>query len=139
MAEGSYRQLQMSGIDFANVLGSVQQEETRIESEIDDSNYNSYHKNGFDHCGSSESIMSYKHNGAGTEPNEDVEYRYFGRVAKSVYASYFSSIGSTLKTLFCLFALVVTQVLMTGSDYWICFWWVLRGDRVVFVFSTRES
>jgi len=126
LIEGSYQELQASGIDFTKPLGPSK--ETKPECDIE--GYGNKKRNSLGHdlsvCGSSESIQSIvdgnKANGAVAEPNEEAEYHSFGHVTRSVYVSYMSASGSTRKILFCLFMFVVTQVLVTGGDYWICFW-----------------
>jgi len=122
LVEGTYKELQSHGVDFAKLLGSS--DETAVESTGDNRCDGS---NGFGRLhGSTESISSLadesKTNGTLSQPREDAECRSFGRVAKNVYASYLSATGSTYKLSFCLLMYIVTQVLITGSDYWISFW-----------------
>lgn len=77
--------------------------------------------------GSTESISSCvdenKLNGILTKPKEETECHSYGHVKKSDYISYFFAGGSTCKVLFCLLLYILTQVLITGGDYWICFWY----------------
>lgn len=46
----------------------------------------------------------------------------FRAVPKDVYISYFLAGGSKLKVLLFLFVHTLSQVLTTGSDYWINYW-----------------
>lgn len=124
----SYQELKASGFDFAKLIGSS--EDVTTVSDIDDSNK---------HCknidtpiiisprASNESIYSYvgdtKFNGVLAEPKEVIEFHSYGNVKKSDYISYFYAGGSTFKIYFCLFLCIITQVMITGGDYWICFWY----------------
>jgi len=49
--------------------------------------------------------------------------RSSGRVSINVYKSYLSANGSVFKVFFVLFCFILTQVLASGCDYWISFWY----------------
>lgn len=128
MGEGSYQELQTSGFDFAKLIGSS--EDITIVSDISDCKK---HSENFDTSSilspqsSEESISLFvdetKLNGILTKPKEETECHSYGCVKKSDYISYFFAGGSTCKVLFCLLLYILTQVLITGGDYWISFWY----------------
>jgi len=136
LTEGSYRELQAYGVDFAKLLGSSDGTTVgpngEARSDVSD-RVPPLH-------GSTESILSLadenKLNGAASQPQEEVECRSFGRVTKRVYTSYLSAAGSACKVSFCLLMYVIAQVLITGGDYWISFWY---GFRVIDAFVRHDS
>lgn len=65
-----------------------------------------------------------KLNGVRAEPNEIAETRSFGKVPRSVYYSYILAGGNVFKISFFIFICIITQFLITGCDYWICFWYI---------------
>lgn len=69
------------------------------------------------------SIDENKLNGTQAEPVEVAETRSSGKVSRSVYLSYISAGGNAFKILFLLFICIFTQVLGTGGDYWISYWY----------------
>lgn len=64
-----------------------------------------------------------KHLETQTEPIEIAETRSSGNISLTVYSSYFSAGGNTCKISFLLFMCIFTQVLASGGDYWITFWY----------------
>jgi ATP-binding cassette subfamily C (CFTR/MRP) protein 4 len=59
------------------------------------------------------------------EPIEIAETRSSGNISLTVYSSYFSAGGNICKITFLLFMCVFTQVLASGGDYWITFWYFI--------------
>lgn len=57
-----------------------------------------------------------------TEQIEVAEVRSLGKISKKVYTSYFSAGGGPCNVFLFFFMYTLTQVLTTGSDYWISFW-----------------
>lgn len=57
------------------------------------------------------------------EPIEVAETRSSGSISLTVYSSYFSAGGNVCKISFLLFMCVFTQVLASGGDYWITYWY----------------
>ncbi|KAL4089621.1 hypothetical protein QTP88_024632 [Uroleucon formosanum] len=140
LAEGSYQELQSSGLDFTKLLRST--EETTPDTEIDNKNVtdkNFEQPSNLSRQGSIKSVASSvdenKLNGAKKEPTVVAEIRSSGNVSSSVYLSYVSAGGNTFKILFLLFICIFTQMLGTGGDYWISYWVYLEDH----VFPNAES
>ncbi|KAE9540068.1 hypothetical protein AGLY_005320 [Aphis glycines] len=127
LAEGSYQELQSSGLDFTKLLKSS---EGTTDDEIDTTNVinNSPEQlSNLSRQGSIKSIASSidenKLNGTQAEPVEVAETRSSGKVSHSVYLSYISAGGNSFKISFLLFICIFTQMLSTGGDYWISYWY----------------
>ncbi|KAL5233639.1 hypothetical protein ACI65C_001049 [Semiaphis heraclei] len=140
LVEGSYQELQSSGLDFTKLLKSS--EESTSETEIDsknETNDNLEKISDLSRQGSLKSISSSidenKLNETHVAPIEVAETRSSGKVSHSVYLSYVSAGGNIFKILFLVFICIFTQVLGTGGDYWISYWVDLE-DRV---FRKEES
>lgn len=58
------------------------------------------------------------------EPVEITEASCSGNVSSKVYLSYISAGGSVFKISFLLFICISTQMLSTGSEYWISYWYI---------------
>lgn len=71
------------------------------------------------------SIIEMQFNEVQVEPVEVAETRTSGNVSRSVYASYYSSGGSTFKLIFFIFICVITQIFSSGGDFWITYWYKL--------------
>lgn len=56
-------------------------------------------------------------------PKKDEEIRSSGNVLYSIYVSYFSAGGSICKLAIFFLMFIFTQILITGGDYWINFWY----------------
>jgi len=127
LAEGSYQELQSSGLDFTKLLRSS--EETTIDNDVDTKNKinNSLEQlSDLSRQGSIRSVASSvgenELNRAQEEPTEVAETRSSGNVSRSVYLSYMSAGGNIFKISFLLFMCIFTQFLGTGGDYWISYW-----------------
>ncbi|XP_022162518.1 probable multidrug resistance-associated protein lethal(2)03659 isoform X2 [Myzus persicae] len=127
LAEGSYPELQSSGLDFTKLLRSS--EETTADGEIEKTNATNKSLEQLSDSspqGPIESVSSpvdeIKLNGAQKEPTEVAETRSSGKVSLRVYLSYISAGGGVFKISFLLFVCIFTQMLGTGGDYWISYW-----------------
>lgn len=60
------------------------------------------------------------------ESKKNDEIRSSGNVSNSIYLSYFSAGGSTCKIILFFMMFVLTQVLITGGDYWLNFWYCIK-------------
>lgn len=126
MAKGSFQELQTSGFDFAKLLGSFN--EATNESGIDVINTNvenvetSSFKNSLMSLNSIDKLEFSETQG---QPFQETESRSYGRVSKSVYTSYISATENTFQVIFLVFMYIFTQILITGGDYWISFWYCL--------------
>jgi len=76
--------------------------------------------------GSNKSISSSQNevniSGALAAKNKD-KSQLAGHVSINVYRSYLFANGSGFKVFFVLFCFILTQVLASGGDYWISFWY----------------
>ncbi|XP_026807199.1 probable multidrug resistance-associated protein lethal(2)03659 isoform X1 [Rhopalosiphum maidis] len=128
LAEGSYQELQASGLDFTKLLGSLV--DTTVVSDNESSS-----KYASTHTLSPRTILSRQVSiqsvassidesklGTQEEPIEVAETRSSGNISLTVYSSYFSAGGNVCKISFLLFMCVFTQVLASGGDYWITYW-----------------
>lgn len=130
LAEGSYQELQASGLDFTKLLGSSI-EPTVVSDNESHSKYES--TNNLDPRSIlsrqisvqsvASSIDENKHSGVQEEPIEVAEMRSSGDISLTVYSSYFSAGGNVCKITFLLLMCVFTQVLASGGDYWITYWY----------------
>ncbi|XP_025405942.1 probable multidrug resistance-associated protein lethal(2)03659 isoform X3 [Sipha flava] len=129
LAEGSYKELQVSGLDFTKLLGSSV--EIAVVSDNESLNYTSTSSlNPHSLLSRQVSVQSVassnddpkQFSGIQEEPIEIAETRSSGNISLTVYSSYFSAGGNICKITFLLFMCVFTQVLASGGDYWITFW-----------------
>ncbi|XP_050432547.1 probable multidrug resistance-associated protein lethal(2)03659 isoform X2 [Adelges cooleyi] len=127
LTEGSYQELQASGLDFTKLLGTS--EEIKVVSDSEDNekssinnvlNVNTKLSRQISVQSVASSIEESKINGA--QPIEVDESRSSGNISLEVYSSYFSAGGNCYKIGFFLFMCVLTQVLASGGDYWITYW-----------------
>jgi ATP-binding cassette subfamily C (CFTR/MRP) protein 4 len=128
LAEGSYQELQASGLDFTKLLGSLV-ETTVVSDNESNSKYESTHtlspRTILSRQVSIQSVASSIDEsklGAQEEPIEIAETRSSGNISLTVYSSYFSAGGNACKISFLLFMCVFTQILASGGDYWITYW-----------------
>lgn len=140
MTEGSYQELQSSGLDLTKFLGPL------VESEFV-SDYESCKTNTTENSfevipllsrhSSIQSIQSsivseIKSNVDEMKPVKEVESRPTGNVSRSVYFSYISAGGNICKISFLMFILIFTQVLGTAGDFWMSYWYIIyRVTNVV--------
>lgn len=61
---------------------------------------------------------------AQADPIEVAEIRSPGNVPSSVYFSYISAGGNVYKILFLILICVFAQILCTGGDFWISYWYI---------------
>lgn len=129
MVEGSYQEVQASGIDFSKLLelsndkimwSDVETNSTITKEDVDENSSTSVHS-------SNESISSsvdgIKMNGVLEKPSEKPEMRSFGRVSKTVYLSYLSASGSNFKVLLLFLVYLFIQILNISGSYWISTWY----------------
>lgn len=56
------------------------------------------------------------------EPKETQELVAKGNVSKSLYWKYFRASGSYCLLFIVLITYIISQLLISGSDYWVAFW-----------------
>ncbi|XP_060872281.1 probable multidrug resistance-associated protein lethal(2)03659 isoform X3 [Metopolophium dirhodum] len=140
LVEGSYQELQSSGLDFTKLLRSSEETSTDSDINIKNATDNSLEQlSDLSRQGSIKSVASSvdenKLNGAQKEPTVVAETRSSGNVSRSVYLSYVVAGGNIFKISFLLFVCIFTQVLGTGGDYWISYWVYLEDH----IFPNAES
>lgn len=129
MAEGSYQELQATGLDFTKLLESSQETEIMSENECSskdaipsDFKQRLTMNRQMSVQSIASSIGDTKFNEIQENPVQVAESRSSGNVSQIVYSSYFSAGGSCCTILFFILMCVATQILTSGSDYWITFW-----------------
>ncbi|XP_008186888.2 probable multidrug resistance-associated protein lethal(2)03659 [Acyrthosiphon pisum] len=128
--EGSYQELQSSGLDFTKLLGSSM--ETVVLTENECKNEKSTIESSEVHSGHTAQKLSVSNvespveetetNDVHAEPVNMAETRSSGDVGFSIYSSYIFAGGRYCKVLSLLSVCIFTQVLASGSDYWITYW-----------------
>lgn len=119
LADGSYQELQNSGFNYVKLIGSA-------EDTIDEFNTTAINAspNTFPLLITQDSKKNRIHEKSrGSKPNEESEICIKGSVSKNVYKSYFSAGGNNLRVFFCFFLYFSIQVLTTGGDYWLSYWY----------------
>lgn len=127
LAQGSYQQLQSSGFDFVKLLGSS--DETSVDSvpEANIANNGASPILSLRQC-SNEKIKKPVEEEIGLGKSlerpdeEESEQHFLGENSSYVYVSYVSAADSTFRVLSMFFMCIVSQVLLTGTDYWITYW-----------------
>ncbi|KAJ3655115.1 hypothetical protein Zmor_014255 [Zophobas morio] len=106
-AQGSFKELQASGLDFTKLLGETSQEDEEEKKQEE-----------LIRQGSIRSIESVE----GEAPKQVEEQRSSGSVGAHVYFGYFKA-GGNCCVIFILFALfILTQIFASLSDYFITYW-----------------
>jgi len=129
VAEGSYKELQTSGLDYTKLLELST--ETAVlpgnDTKMDKSSHNniarsiSYSRQeSIFSVGSS--IEETKFSEIITEPEEVVETRSSGNISFNVYMSYIFAGGHLCKVISLILVCICTQFLASGGDYWITYW-----------------
>lgn len=126
---GSYRQLRTAGFDFKKLIGySDESAAVVVDGHADGNDGNNRVRDAVQSPvrGPRESVTKsageYNPGGKRAEPGGPAGTGYSRPISKDVYVSYFLAGGGKLKTLFFLFVHALSQVLTTGSDYWINYW-----------------
>nr|XP_018899809.1 PREDICTED: probable multidrug resistance-associated protein lethal(2)03659 [Bemisia tabaci] len=116
-AEGTYQELQSSsGKNYLSLLSSVKEEEEKEDNLT--ISVSTLHKR----QSSVQSVASSLDDRYEEDPQEVEEMRTTGQVSGQVYTKYFRAGGHLCFVFFLLFMCVLTQILASGSDYWITYW-----------------
>lgn len=121
LADGSYQELQASGFNFVKLIGSSEDTINEPHSMATESNPNTFPL--LSTQDSNKNSIHEKSHGDLTNPNEEPEICASGRVPQNVYKSYFSAGENTFKIFLCFFLYFLTQVVTTGGDYWLSYWY----------------
>lgn len=129
VTEGSYKELQTSGLDFTKLLESSNEtaDLPKNESKVDKSSNNNIARS--ISCTRQESILSVtssveetKYSEIITGPVEVAETRSSRNVSFNVYMSYIFAGGHLCKVISLILVCICTQALASGGDYWITYW-----------------
>lgn len=128
LTEGTYKELQVSNLDFTKLLkhsvgkAVIPDNELNIRNENDndvDPNFI------FDRRMSAISFESVGDNKVSADETEPVETHSSGKMSHSVYTSYFLAGGKSWKILFFIFICFLSQILISMGDLWISYWFVI--------------
>lgn len=131
IAEGSYQQLQTSGLNITKFLGPS----SKNLKSIDHGHGNDCANDGAPglvqrsvSCAKKQiacvesSAKETNNNRPGAQPVQEAETHSYRNVGVNVYLSYIFAGGHHYKILGLIFVCVLTQVLASGGDYWISYW-----------------
>lgn len=129
VTEGSYKELQTSGLDFTKLLESSNEtaDLPNNKSKVDKSSNNniarpiSYTRQD-SILSVTSSVEETKYSEIITEPVEVAETRSSGNVSFNVYMSYIFAGGHLCKVISLILVCICTQALASGGDYWITYW-----------------
>lgn len=127
-AEGSYQELQASGLNFTKLLESSK--ESTAESVVHLDVLLGASQQSFEN--SKQTVTSSvdddeKLNGEieiEKTPDKIAEISSSGNVSRDVYVAYICAGGSFVKISCLIFICLLTQTLVTGGDYWISYWYI---------------
>lgn len=131
LIEGSYQELQTSGLDFTKLLKSSTEKAILPNDECKTEKSSTYSNTARSTAYiRQESVLSVassnedtKCNDMTTEPVEiAVETRSSRNISFNVYLSYFFAGGHWCKVICLILVCVLTQVFSCGADYWITYW-----------------
>lgn len=135
VTEGSYHELQTSGLDFTKLFKPSTEKAVLPDNEckMDKSCKNNISRSiSYNRQESMLSVASSidetKFNDTITEPVEIAETRSSGCSFNSSFNVYFSYIlagGHVCKVICLIFVCCLTQVLASGGDYWITYWYLI--------------
>jgi len=128
--EGSYQELQSSGLDFTKLLGSSMETAVLTDNEckneksiIESSEVLSEHTAQKLSVSNVESpVEETESNDVHAKPVNMDETRSSGNVGFYIYSSYIFAGGRYCKVLSLLSVCIFTQVIASSSDYWITYW-----------------
>lgn len=128
--EGSYQELQISGLEFTKLLESstVTEASHNNGSKMDKPSNNniarsiSYYIRQESVLSNTSSIEETKFSDIIAEPVEVAETRSSGNIPFKVYMSYIFAGGHLCKVICLILICIITQVLASSGDYWITYW-----------------
>ncbi|XP_071455642.1 ATP-binding cassette sub-family C member 4-like [Hetaerina americana] len=116
VANGTFDELQSSGLDFVKLLASEEEDNDTIDD--DKASIGSRHS-------SIQSLKSRSESIEGDQDNEQQvvgEIRTTGSVDSTVYKKYFSAGGNGCVITFVFALFILAQLLASGCDFWVTFW-----------------
>lgn len=135
--ESSYQELQTSGLDFTKLFKPSTEIANLLDNECKiDKSCNNNIARSIPYI-RQESILSVgslmdetKFNDTITEPVEISGTRSSGNISFNVYLSYIFAGGHVCKVICLIFVCCFTQVLASGGDYWITYWYLIFFTNV---------
>lgn len=129
--EGTYDELRVSNLSFTNTFPSTEIETIEYpEKEFDTSDEKTEScpvSNGPEPIERVESSFDEKKNGeTRSAPVETAETRGSGHISKTIYWLYISAGGTNCKILFFIVTCIFTQILVSGGDLWMSYWYLPR-------------
>lgn len=129
LTEGSYQELQKSNLDFTKMLGSpaVETTSSSLNENTSKNSSGNNDRTAYSRQTSIQSIASsiedIQISESQEQPADTSETRTSGSVSKKVYSSYYLAGGSCFKILFFFGICILTQVLASGGDFWMTYWY----------------
>ncbi|XP_015608410.1 probable multidrug resistance-associated protein lethal(2)03659 [Cephus cinctus] len=108
-ADGSFDELQASGLDLTKYLECVEE----VQDEVENTRRNSKQ---------SLSLSIRSEEALQDDPVEVAESRTIGRITGTVYVSYFRAAGNTCLVLSMFVICILNQTIASGGDYFIAYW-----------------
>jgi len=131
VTEGSYQEHQTSGLDFTKLfkpsteVAVLSNNECKMDKSCNNNiaRSKSYiRQKSILSVASSTDETKFNHI---TEPVEIAETRSSGNISFNVYLSYILSGGHVCKVICLIFVCCFTQVIASGGDYWITYWYLI--------------
>ncbi|XP_015437283.1 PREDICTED: probable multidrug resistance-associated protein lethal(2)03659 [Dufourea novaeangliae] len=137
--QGSYDELSKSSKDFTEIIEGIKMSaDATREKETEDIPLNeSTTKRQISRksvgrssiISTASSILTYNYEIQEFAPSEDNEEEAIGRASANVYLNYFKYGGSCFVLAMLVFVFIVSQVIVSGNDYWVSYWTNLEVIR----------
>ncbi|XP_068086467.1 ATP-binding cassette subfamily C member 4 isoform X2 [Anabrus simplex] len=118
-AQGTYTKLLSSGLDFAQLLGHQENEDTTAD---ESGNLGVRQRKKTLSISSSESISAAKEEKTFDAVHEEEELRYSGHVRADVYSRYAAALGNCCMLFIVVLLLILSPVVSMAGDLWIAQW-----------------
>lgn len=141
LAEGSYQELLYTGLDFVKLLGPSEESENEPEDETHKTDVTADRDDleSFSVIALPDSVHGEANGEPPAEPVEIAEARTTGKVSRNVHFSYVLAGGNVFKISLLISICIFTQVLCTGCDFWISYWYSIRMSTGFLSVSIKRS
>ncbi|CAK6978676.1 ATP-binding cassette sub-family C member 4-like [Scomber scombrus] len=138
MAQGTYNELQRSGLDIASMLRSEEEPEQRSPSAEPDKLSLHSQRTNRSHCSHSSLLPPESNCKLPVEAVRSMseETRVVGNVSRHIYLKYFTAGGHVLLLLAIVLLSVIAEVAYIGQDWWLVYW--ARGGHEFFNSTTSD-